>query len=107
MVKFIVNNGTQILFKKAGARMEQIETRKTKKTEIMSAVSKALTSIYTGMFYIDLLEDEYSIVNCPDSIVCLSDGIFSAQQAINTAIQNTVVKEDVLDVLTLLQRTLQ
>ena len=80
--------------------MEQIETRKTKNTEVMSAVSKALTSIYTGMFYIDLVEDKYSIVNCPDSIAFMLDGISSAQQAINTAIQNTVAKEDVLDVLT-------
>lgn len=80
--------------------MEQIETRKTKNTEVMSAVSKALTSIYTGMFYIDLVEDKYSIVNCPDSIAFMLDGISSAQQAINTAIQNTVAKEDVLDILT-------
>lgn len=39
MVNFIANNGTQILFKKARERMEQINTRTTKKTEIMSAVS--------------------------------------------------------------------
>ena len=46
MVNFIANNGTQILFKKARERMEQINTRKTKKTEIMSAVSG-----FTLIFY--------------------------------------------------------
>ena len=100
MVKFIVNNVTTDFIKKAGERMEQIETNEAKKTEIMSVVSQALTSIYTGMFYIDLLEDKYSIVNCPDSITFMLNGISSAQQAINTAIQQTVAQEEILDILT-------
>ena len=80
--------------------MELIRTNEAKNTEMMSAVSQALTSIYTGMFYIDLSEDRYSIVECPNSIVLMLEGIPSAQQAINTAIQNTVAKEEIVDVLT-------
>ena len=66
----------------------------------MSAGSQALSSIYTGMFYIDLSEDSYYIINCPKTVDSMLHGISSAQQAINKAIQNTVAQEEVLDVLT-------
>lgn len=80
--------------------MEQRKLCKDKKTERMNLVSKALSSIYTGVFCIDLVEDRYDIISGTQTIRSMLKEIESAQQAINCAIQNTVSKDEVLDVLT-------
>ena len=80
--------------------MEQKELCKDKKMERMNLVSKALSAIYTGVFCIDLTEDRYDIVSSPETIYSMLEGIESAQQAINCAIQNTVSSDEILDVLT-------
>lgn len=63
------------------------------------AVSRALSSIYTGVFLIDLKEDTYHTVKAPDSIREVLKKAGSAQQAIHTAIQKTVQAEDLIDML--------
>lgn len=70
MVNFIANNGTQILFKKARECVEQINTRKTKKTEIMSAISRTLTIF----MYNKALEDKkISDQNLKDAMDAYND----------------------------------
>lgn len=78
--------------------MKQTEVRE-KRRERAGAVSRALSSIYTGVFFIDLLSDSYDIISSPESVTAMLDGIGSAQQAISCAIQNTVSEDEVLDVL--------
>lgn len=80
--------------------MKQTELEKEKKAAVITAVSKALSSIYTGVFFIDLLKDSYDIISSPIPIISMLTEIESAQQAINYAIQNTVSKEEVFDVIT-------
>ena len=60
---------------------------------------RALSSIYTGVFSINLVDDSYDIINSPKSIISMLNGIASAQQAINCAIQKTVSQDEILDVL--------
>ena len=74
--------------------------REEKRTERLNKVLSALTSIYTGIFLIDLVNDNYNIINSPESICSMLNGIESAQKAINCAIQNTVSEDELLDVLT-------
>lgn len=71
-----------------------------KKTAEPDAISRALSSIYTGVFFIDLSGDSYEIIQSPEPVVSMLAEVKSAQKAINHAIQNTVSKEEVLDVLT-------
>lgn len=80
--------------------MGQEESKKKRQTARTYAVSKALSSIYTGVFFINLADDSYDIINSPKSVIAMLNGIGSAQQAINCAIQNTVSKDEVLDMLT-------
>lgn len=67
---------------------------------VPDAVSRALSSIYTGVFSIDLMNDRDHIVHAPQAILALLRGISSAREAINRAIQGTVSQDRVLDVLT-------
>lgn len=71
-----------------------------KQTAEPDAVSRALSSIYTGVFSIDLSGDSYEIIQSPEPVASMLKGVESAQKAINDAIQNTVSREEVLDVLT-------
>lgn len=79
--------------------MSNIKLQEEKELIKTEAVSKALTSIYTGVFSIDLINDSFDIISSPESISSMLDGMESAQQAINKAIQNTVSKDELLDVL--------
>lgn len=70
--------------------MKQTELGKEKKAAEITAVSKALSSIYTGVFFIDLLKDSYDIISSPSPIISMLTEIESAQQAINYAIAKYV-----------------
>ena len=80
--------------------MMRKEVQKGRKTATINVVSKALSSIYTGVFFIDLVNDSYDIISSPKSIISMLNGITSAQKAINCAIQNTVSQDELLEVLT-------
>ena len=79
--------------------MAQKGLQEEKRTEKMNIVSQALASIYTGVFSINLVNDTYDIISLPPFIISMLDGITSAQKAINCAIQNTVSRDELLDVL--------
>ncbi len=79
--------------------MAQKGLQEEKRTEKMNIVSQALASIYTGVFSINLANDTYDIISSPPFIISMLDGITSAQKAINCAIQNTVSRDELLDVL--------
>lgn len=65
----------------------------------MNPVYQALLSIYTGVFLIDLKSDSYKIIDSPEVIVTMLKGMTSAQQAINCAIQKTVISEEIIDMI--------
>ncbi len=79
--------------------MMQEEQNVEKRIEKLNAVSKALSSIYTGVFFIDLINDTYDIISALKFIRFILDGITSAQGAINYAIQKTASQDDLSDVL--------
>ena len=82
------------------AKPRRADMMKKKLTrEEMNAVSKALSSIYTGVFLIDLTNDTYNIISSPKPITSMLTGITSAQKAINCAIQNSVSPDELLDVI--------
>lgn len=78
------------------SRESLTEQKITAETE---AVSLALSSIYTGIFLINLKEDTYYTVKAPESIQAVLMKITSAQQAIHTAVQKTVQADDLIDML--------
>lgn len=80
--------------------MKQEKKHEKEETVNMDAVFRALSSIYTGVFYIDLESDRFHIISSPEPIIAMVKGIVSAQQAINCAIQNTVSQDEIMDVLT-------
>lgn len=80
--------------------MGQTEPQEEKKIVTADAVSRALASIYTGVFCIDLVNDRYEIISAPKVIFSMLNGLVSAQQAMNLAIQKKVSQEEVLDVIT-------
>ena len=61
----------------------------------MEAISVALSDIYTGVIWINLLEDRYTIMKSPDVIKKMLRTMTSAQEAINFAIRNTVQEDGV------------
>ena len=63
-----------------------------------NAVFQALSSVYTGLIFIDLEKDRYSIIRSQEVITSLVEGIDSARQALNCAVQKTV-SDDLLDML--------
>ncbi len=79
--------------------MKQEKTQDGQTTE-MDAVSKTLSSIYTGVFFIDLVNDTYSVVKVTGPVETMLRGITSAQQAMNMAIKKTVVADEIVDMLT-------
>lgn len=79
--------------------MKQEESNDRNGSVSIEAVFAALSSIYTGVFLIDLVNDSYVIIRAPESVRSLLNGIASAQQALNHAIQQTVTKEDALDII--------
>lgn len=79
--------------------MAQKDLQEEKGIEKMNIVYRTLASIYTGVFSINLTNDTYDIISSPKSIISMLDGITSAQKAINCAIQNTVSRDELLDVL--------
>ncbi len=79
--------------------MKQEEVNERNGSVSIEAVFEALSSIYTGVFLIDPVNDSYVIIRAPESIRNLLDGITSAQQALNHAIQQTVTTEDALDII--------
>ena len=79
--------------------MSNIKLQEEKELIKKVAVSKALASIYTGVFSIDLVNDRFDIISSPEPVISIVAGIKSAQQAINKAIQNTVSQNELLDVL--------
>ena len=62
-------------------------------------VFRAMASIYTGVFSIDLVQDSYDIITSPQRIISMLDGIGSAQQALRDAIWKTVSPNEVQEVL--------
>lgn len=68
--------------------------------EEIDTVSKALSSIYTGVFFIDLKKDTYRTVSAPETIIAMLKGMTSAQEAINFAIRKVVSEDKVQDVIT-------
>ena len=65
-----------------------------KKIGEIDAVLNALTSIYTGVFLIDLENDRYSKVKSTNDIIMILDGVVSAQQALDLAINKTVFRNE-------------
>lgn len=61
----------------------------------MQAISVALSDIYTGVIWIDLLKDSFEIIKSPDVIKKMLRTHKSAQEAINFAMKNTVEPEGV------------
>ena len=70
------------------------------KTGTDNAISQALSSIYTGVFFIDLINDSFQIVRSPEAITTMLENFESAQRAINCAIQITVAQDELIDMLT-------
>lgn len=85
--------------------MKEKEWNERKNVAETDAISRALSSIYTGVFFIDLLNDSYNIISSPEPVISILKGISSAQRAINYAIQNTVSRKELLDVLTFVNLT--
>ena len=79
--------------------MKQNKQDEREKNKMDAAVFRALASIYTGVFLMDLENDTYKTVQAPKRITDLLGKIISAQKAINYAIQQTVSKDELLDVL--------
>lgn len=73
--------------------------------EEIDTVSKALSSIYTGVFFIDLKKDIYRTVSAPETIIAMLKGMISAQEAINFAIRKVVSEDKVQDVITFVNLT--
>ena len=69
------------------------------RTEI-DAVSRTLSSIYTGVFLIDLTQDTYSMIKATQEVEMILRGILSAQEALNAAIKQTVFQNEIVDMLT-------
>lgn len=65
----------------------------------MQAISVALSDIYTGVIWIDLLNDTFSIIKSPDVIKNMLRTKKSAQEAINFAMKNTVQENGVEEML--------
>ena len=80
--------------------MRQNKVQEEKTVVTTEVMTKVLSSIYTGVFFINLDSDSYDIINAPKAIRSILNGITSAQQALNFAIQKTVSKDEVLDMLT-------
>lgn len=66
----------------------------------MDGILRALSSIYTGTFLINLKDDSYSQVRATKSIILMLEGITSAQQALNLAIRKTVFPDEIKEMLT-------
>lgn len=67
-------------------------------------IQSAFIYLYRS-FFIDLLNDSYNIISSPEPVISILKGISSAQRAINYAIQNTVSRKELLDVLTFVNLT--
>ena len=80
--------------------MTQIKQNAEKEKTVDRDVFRALSSIYTGVFLINLEDDKYEIIHSTERIKKLLEGITSGQEAIKYAIQKTVCKEDIIDMLT-------
>ena len=70
-----------------------------KKIGEIDAILRALASIYTGAFLIDLETDRFSRVKATKATIIMLEGIDSAQQAINVAIEKTVSPDERNDML--------
>ena len=69
------------------------------KNREMDGILSALASIYTGAFLINLKDDTYSYVRTTELVRTILNGIKSAQQAINTAIQKMVSPDELKEML--------
>ena len=78
--------------------MELIKLQEKKEPASIDDISRALASIYTGIFLIDLVHDNYVIIKSSKEIASMLEQIGSAQQAINVAIQRTVFPDELSDV---------
>ncbi len=85
--------------------MKREKITEKERTTQMDAVSKTLSSIYTGVFLIDLIHDTYSVIKETEAIRTILEGITSAQEAINMAIKKTVFEDEILDMLTFVNLT--
>ena len=65
----------------------------------IDGVLKALASIYSGLFLINLKNDSYSKVQAAKTVVDMLEGSASAQQAINMAIRKTVSPDEINEML--------
>lgn len=72
-----------------------LEERELKHMKNMQAVSVALSDIYTGVIWIDLQEDTFSIIKSPDVISKMLRSLTSAQEAMAFAMRNTVQEDGV------------
>ncbi len=70
------------------------EKQKVKKIEELNAVSKALSNIYTGVFFINLKTDTYTSIKIQEPISKMLYGISSAEEAISFAVNKTVKSEE-------------
>lgn len=50
---------------------KNINLRQDGKSITVDAISQALSSIYTGVFFIDLKKDHFHIIRSPESIVSI------------------------------------
>lgn len=86
----------KIITKKV-ARLE-IEKQKVREINELNAVSKALSNIYTGVFFINLKTDKYTSIKIQEPISKMLSGISSAEEAILFAINKTVKYEEIEEV---------
>lgn len=82
-------------------RMAAIEAQNQKKQELteLNAISNALSDIYTGVFFIDLIKDEFMTLKAQDRIISLFQKNPSASEAIKYAMEKTVVSSNLKEML--------
>ena len=77
----------------------RLKSEKIKELTDLSAISHALSDIYTGVFFIDLEKDIFKIVKAQKEVRKLLSQEKSAKKAIYQAIQNTVDSEEKSEIL--------
>lgn len=61
----------------------------------MDGILSALSSIYSGIFLINLKDDSYIQIKAIKPLVSMFEGITSARQAIDTAMHKTVFPDEI------------
>lgn len=90
---------------KAIQHITRLETEKEQSKELaeLSAVSSALSDIYTGVFSISLTDDSFTSIKAPEAVASILAGQRSAQSAISLAVEKTVSSENMESMLEFVQ----